>query len=175
MKIEAGYQGNSASDDRTDAAQQLALAVVEVLGHHGAVNVEEDAVERTRRLQVLNHRTDDPLIGIFGYVSRGSGRGPHQGHQRVAMTRQDLDPAGDRQVHARERLEEGLAALNPRPAAALQEFLVGGSERGEGIGLMMQPADRDPRHYSLPFRGGYRCFRPSMSSMIQSRPVSPSA
>ncbi len=45
VQIEARDHGNARADDRANAPQQLPLAIVEVLAHHGAVQVEIDAVD----------------------------------------------------------------------------------------------------------------------------------
>ena len=51
VQIEAGDDRNAIADQAPHARQELALAVVEVLGDHGAVEVEIDPVHRTGRLQ----------------------------------------------------------------------------------------------------------------------------
>ena len=51
MQVEAGDNGNARAHQAAHARQKLAFAVVEVLGHHRAVQVEIDSVDRTRRLE----------------------------------------------------------------------------------------------------------------------------
>ena len=51
--VEAGDDRQLLPDLRPDAAQQLALAVFVVLGHHRAVQVQIDAVDRPLRRQIL--------------------------------------------------------------------------------------------------------------------------
>ncbi len=51
VQIEAGDDRNAISHLLADARQELALAVVEMLGHHRAMEVEVNPVDRAGRLQ----------------------------------------------------------------------------------------------------------------------------
>ena len=51
VQIETGDDRNAIAHQASHARQELALAIVEMLGHHGAVEVEIDPVQRTGRLQ----------------------------------------------------------------------------------------------------------------------------
>src|SRR3546814_6614524 len=68
-------------DDRAHPAQHLALAVVDVLGHHGPVQVEVEPVEILQPGEILEDLADDALVGILGDLRRGRGIAPRQRQQ----------------------------------------------------------------------------------------------
>ena len=64
-------------------AEQLALAVVQVLGDHGAVQVEEQGVERAGGGQVVQQHRRQPLERVLGHRPGGARIGPDQRHELV--------------------------------------------------------------------------------------------
>ena len=67
MQVQAGDDGHGRADGLAHARQQLAFAVVQVLGDHGAVQVQVDGVVAAfaRRFDDL---AGDALIGVGGDV-----------------------------------------------------------------------------------------------------------
>ncbi len=59
--------------------QQITLTVIQVLGHHGPVQIEQDPVEGTGRLQVGQHPVLHRLVDI---LSHPAGRRGGCGHRR---------------------------------------------------------------------------------------------
>ena len=64
MQVEADNDRYLVAHHAAHAGQQLALAVVVVLGHHRAVQVQVHAIDRQGFLQPRNHLASDALIGI---------------------------------------------------------------------------------------------------------------
>lgn len=117
-------------------------------GHHGAVEVEEDAVQGPRRLDAREHVAEDLVED--GARHRGAGRGPgvDGGDQLVAV----LPAAGEETarggVGAVEAFED-LAA--PQVAEALGvEAVAGGLDGGEGARLVGEGAGGDAHGVSCP-------------------------
>ena len=52
VEVEGDGHGHRRSDDLAHRAEEIALAVLEPLGHHGAVQIEQHAVETARRAEV---------------------------------------------------------------------------------------------------------------------------
>src|SRR6266542_4282210 len=68
----------------------------------------------------------------------------------MAQPRERLDRAGDRQVDPLDRVDQLGAAHKARPGIGPLEIGPGRALRRKGVGLVLKPADRDPRHV-LPF------------------------
>ena len=68
--------------DRADAAQEFALAVLEALGHHRAVQVEHDAVETALSDGVADDAGDVLEGGILDRAARRRAGGDRQDHLR---------------------------------------------------------------------------------------------
>ena len=78
VQVEARDDGNAGADDLAHAREQLALAVVEMLGDHRAVQVEVDAVDRPGLRSRASHLADDALVRVRGDVRRRRGRAPRE-------------------------------------------------------------------------------------------------
>ena len=154
VQIEACDQGRFRSDHAAHPAQDLPFAVLQMLGHHGAVQVEIDAVQVAHLAQILDELRHDAFEGVFGDVRRRLGRGPGQGPRVVAQAPRFIDEAGDRDVDPGHGVEQGLAARETGPAAGAREILVGRLAGREGIGLVLKAPDGDLafglRHGSTP-------------------------
>ncbi len=146
--VEAGDDRDPIADESADAAQQFALAVLVMLGHHRAVQVEIDAVDRGLRGEVVEDGAGDPLIGRALDIGGGRRRAPAQRQQVVAFRAQRLDRAGDRDVVAVDGVDQLGAADKAGPRIGPREIVPGRALRRKGVGLVLKPADRDPRHPS---------------------------
>ena len=70
MQVEARHHRHVRADHLAHAAQDLALTVVVMLGHHRAVQVEIDAVDAAGRAQPRDQVADDPLERVLGHRCR---------------------------------------------------------------------------------------------------------
>ena len=136
-----------------DPAEQLALAVLQMLGDHGTVQVEKERIERAGTGEVVEQHADQAFVGVAGHRPGGAGIGPGQRHQLVAWGG-CLDEARDGEVDPGRVGEDRLAPRERRPAVGLLEALEGGGLGGEAVGLVMQPADADPCHRLTSPRAG---------------------
>ena len=132
--------------------QQLAFAVLGVLRHHGAVQVEVDGVERPELREILVEQRPHLLVGILGDVGGRRRRRPGQRHDLVAELGQALHGAGDRDVEAFDARDHLRPAQQRRPGVGAHELLPGRLLRREGIGLVLESTHSDSRHGTvLPF------------------------
>ena len=84
--------------DLADAVQQLAFAVVVVLGDHGAVQGQQDGVAAL--LDLVDDRRRHLLVGGLGDQARGMGGRGHRHGEFGARLAGDLDEAAERGVGA---------------------------------------------------------------------------
>jgi hypothetical protein len=144
--VEAGHDRDPVTDQGADAAQQFALAVLVMLGDHRTMQVEIDAVERLSRGEIFEHRAGDLLVGVALDIGGRRRRAPARRHQLVPQFLQCLNRAGDRDVEALDRVDQLGPANKARPGVGPLEIGPGGALRRKGVGLMLKPADRNPRH-----------------------------
>ena len=160
--VEAGDDRHVGSDRRAHPPQQLALAILDVLGDHGAVKVEVNGVERFGCLEVVDQPSGDRLEGAPGDVAAWHRRAEQHGHQLVPAVASRFGKPGQRNVEAGNGVEHSRTPdeWRERPAA-LQEILKVGLDRGEGVGFVLESSDREPRHqqprFGLRGFGGRRC------------------
>ena len=146
VEVERSNDGCLATDQRTHPAQQLALAVLEVLGHHRPVQAEVHRVHGPRGSQAIENESRDVLVGVLGDVGAGRCRAPGGGEQTVPRTLRLLDEPGDREVHAPDSVRESRSGRQLRPLSALLE-LPERRERGcERVGFVLKAAYRDAGH-----------------------------
>ena len=152
VKVERCDDGNVRADERAYPAQQLTLAVLEVLGHHRPVQAEVHRVEGTRGPQPVQNEPRDVLPGMLGDVGGRRGGPPGRGQQVVPRALRLVDEPRDGEVHAPHPVRK------PGSGGQLRPF-VGGLELGErrergceGVGLVLKAADRDARHRSCSLR-----------------------
>ena len=70
VQVEARDQRNVVANDAAHARQDLAFAVVEMLGDHGAMQVEIDGIERAGGGDAVDHDRHDALKGVPGDMRR---------------------------------------------------------------------------------------------------------
>ena len=128
------------------ARQQLAFAVVEMLGDHGAVQVEIHAVDWAERGEAREHVADDALEGIARDVRRGGRGAPHQPGGAMSERVQGADRARGRDVRARQPWRDLVARDERRPAASVLKRRVARLRRCEGVGFVLESTDGDQTH-----------------------------
>ena len=85
MQIEADDQRQILADHLAHARQNFAFAVVEMFGHHRAVQVEIDRIERAGGCDAVDHHLDDALERILGDMGRGAGAAGDRRHHFPAI------------------------------------------------------------------------------------------
>ena len=144
--VETRGERGALADNPTDAAHQLAFAILVVLGHHRPVQIEIDRVDRSLSLQILDDPANHLLVGLALDIRGGRRRAPAQWHEFVAQRLQRLYGTGDRDVEPLDRIDQLRPAHKTRPGIGALKIRPGRLERGKGIGLVLEPADRDARH-----------------------------
>ena len=149
VQVEADDQRQFLADHLAHAAQNFAFAVVEMLGHHRAVQVEIDRIERAGIGDAVDHHLDDALERIPGDMGRGTGAAGDRRHQLPAIGFGGFDKAGEADIDLAHHLEDVGAVRHRRPAAAMDEIGIGRLRRREGIGLVQEAADGDTGHQEV--------------------------
>ena len=149
VQVERVDHGDLPADDVAHPCENLALAVLEVIGHHGAVQVEKDRVEGTVASEILGQHAGDPLERVPGDKGRGFGRGPQQRHELVTVVAGGLDESLEAQVQTRDGIEHRRAPGQAGPCVVQFEIREGRDIRGEGVGLVLEAADGDACHGDL--------------------------
>ena len=162
VQIEARDHRHAVADHPPHPPEQLALAVVEMLGHHRTVQIEVDGVERAVRLEPADDLARDPLVRVASHVGRRAGGRPGEPDAPVAERGELADRAGGRDVRAVDGRRDCVAERHPRPAAAPLERLVVGLARSEGVGFVLEAADCDASHVCGPMCA-VRCVRSDAS------------
>ena len=132
VEIEGHRDGHPRPHHAAHGLDEIALAVVEPLGHHGAVQVEEHAVHRARRLEITEHPLLHVAVDVLGDEAGGRGGGGHGGNEGGP-------PSGGLVDHAAEAgagTAEGLDDLAAVVQAARLELLAVGGDIAEGVRLV---------------------------------------
>ncbi len=143
--VVADDDGHVRADRRAHAPQQLALAVLEILADAGAVQVEIDRVDRHLARQRADQLGGDALERVARDDRAGAARGPDRGHQLVPVPHQ-LEEARQREIRARQPVEDLFVAAERRPVAMRGEIGEVRHAGNEAVGLVVKAADRDARH-----------------------------
>ena len=146
VQIEARHQRQIRPDEIADPSQNLALAVLQVLGDHGSVEIQVEAVQGLEIAQVRQDLAGDPFEGLLRHRRRGGRLGPGERQQLVAERPRLLDEARDRDVDPGDRFEERRPAGQARPSAGSGEILEGRRRGREAVGLVLKAADGDAGH-----------------------------
>lgn len=143
MKVEACDDGNVRPHARAHTTQQFAVGVIDVLGDHGAVQIETDGVKLPERAQIIEQHRRDPLVRIPRDVC-GRRRGtPHQRRNGVAAGARLADEAGGGQVDSAHCIEQRRSAREARPRIGRFEIGEGRLHGRERIRLVPKAADCD--------------------------------
>ena len=142
VQVQARHQRQVRPDHAPHTGEEFAFAVVEVFGDHCAVEVEVDGIG-VRVADTFDDHRGNALERVLGYVCRRLGGRPHGGDEPVAGALHLLDEPGDGQVPRHHGLEDLAAALQAWPAFRPLEILERRLRGREGVGLVLEPADRD--------------------------------
>lgn len=145
VQVQADRDGHPGPHRGADPAQDLAVPVVVRGGHHGAVQVQVDRVRPVLAAGV-DDLPADPLEGTVGHRRRGGGRAPQHRAELGAPGPGLPDEPADRDVDIGQP-QHLRAAVHPREALAVDEVLVVGRCRGEGVRLVQEPGDQDLRRH----------------------------
>ena len=143
VRIETGDDRHRWPDGAADALQELAFGIVLVLRHHGAVEVEIDAVEGSGARETLDDLGGDRLERLAPHRAGWARRAPQRRDQPPAACFRGGDEAGEADVDAPGVRDHRLVAAQPRPAAALLEGLDARLAGSESVGLVQEAADAD--------------------------------
>ena len=106
MQVEADDQRHILADHLAHARQNFAFAVVEMLGHHRAVQIEIDRIERAGGRDAVDHHFGDALEGIPGDMGARDWRGGDRRHQFPAIGFGVFDKAGESDIDVAHDLED---------------------------------------------------------------------
>ena len=143
--VEADGDRHVRADGGAHAAQQLALAVLERLADHGAVQVEVDGIDGQRLGEAADELAGDALVGIGGDEAAGAAAGPQQRHD-VVRGPHVAQEAREREAGVAEPFDDVRSAHQRRAVAVAGEVGVVGPLRDEAVGLVMEAADGDAGH-----------------------------
>ena len=157
MKIETDDQRQVLADDPAHTRKNLAFAIVEMLGHHRAMQVEIDGVELARGGDAVGDDLRDALEGVFRHMRRRRRAAGHGRHQIPALRFGRFDEAGEADIDAAHDLQHVGAEGHRRPAAAMHERLVGRLGGSERIGFVQEAADGNAGHDAYSTQSGDGC------------------
>ena len=129
--------------DRADAAQELALAVLETLGHHRTVQVEHDAVETAPCDGVADNAGHVLEGGILDRTARRRTGGDRHDHLRpFALGEIEIGP--ETRSGAAIGPDRRIAIKRPRPSFRITRAKAGerGRYRRERVGLVLHHRDQ---------------------------------
>ncbi len=141
------------SDHVADPRQQVALGVLQLLGDHRSVQVQQHSVDGQCALQALDQQRRKLVPRVLSDDTRRLRKGPDQWHQ----FHPEVLGGGDESAGADACLSEGLDDLvtpaETGVATLVQEMLDGGGAVGECVGFVRYPACCDA-HLSPPMEYG---------------------
>ena len=146
MQVEAGHDGHLRPHHRAYAPQQFRFAVVEMVGDHGAVQVQVDGVDGPRIGEAADDRAANAFERVLGDMGRRARRTPGESDELVAVCVQRGDGTRRGNVGAREARRDLCAIGERRPPTPLFERGEGGLRRCKRVRFMLETADRDARH-----------------------------
>lgn len=152
MKIERNDDRNLRPDGGPEPRQQLPFPVLAVLGDHGTVQIEVDRLEFTRCFDRRDDLVRDAFECIFRDIAARHCRAPQKRHDLMPKTLGLRHEARDRDIHAVEDFETGIAPRQRGPALAPHEIFVSGEDRCESVGLVLKPGNQNARHVVLSCR-----------------------
>ena len=116
--------------------QQRAFPVRGAVGHHRAMQVHKDAVQRPRIAQALNDLLGQCGIALGRYRGRWHGTGPDKRHHLPALLFTMRNGAGDGKVHVPRPVDDLRAPAQRQIAAALFECRHVRGTGGKGIAFV---------------------------------------
>ena len=140
--------------DRADAAQQLALAVLEAFGDHRAMQIEEHTVIAAFRDGVANDVCYVLVSGVLDRARRRRGGGDRQ-HDVGLFALGEIEIGAEPRAGAAIGLDRRLAVERARAPIRITGPKTGERRRyrREGVGLVLHHRDQEA-HSGLPAAGG---------------------
>ena len=151
VEVERHPDGHRGPDHLAHGVEQVALAVLEPLGHHRPVQVEQHAVQAPGRAEVGEQPRPD--LGVDGGRHAPGGRrgGRHRGQQRHAVR----GGGGEHPAEAGAGAAVGLEDLAAPAQVPRLELAPAGRQRAERVRLVREHRDEDAHHSSVvPGRSG---------------------
>ena len=138
VRVERDGDRHGSADHGAQAAQQFAFAVLAEVGHHRAVQAEQDAVEFFAP-GGSDQRVAQPVERSARHLAARTGRGTQHMLDLPAMRACHVEEAG--------KLGVGIAALldglRPGQEIAIPEGLLVGRMPREGVGLVIDLGGQD--------------------------------
>ena len=141
IRVEVEHdRDRSRARELAHAADELGLGILGALGHHGAVEAEEDPVRGKRLLEPRQEPVAQSLVGLRGDERARHGRGVEE---RLGLEA-ELGAGGERAAELGGRalglVSHGLRSLREPVGREVGERRPAGRER---VRLVPEPADRD--------------------------------
>ena len=150
MQVETSDQRLVGPDEIAHPAQQLALSILEMLGHHGAMQTKVDGIIGRRVPQPVEDLASDMFERMFGHdIGRRRGA-PGQRVREVVQRFDPLHKPGYRQVLALDAREKVRPGRQRRAAAAHLERFKPRLCRRERIRFVLNATDHNKRHRPAP-------------------------
>ncbi len=149
MDVEHTHDGNRGSCQLADGFEDVALPVVDAFNHHGAVQVEEDTVERTSGAHPLQHVAEDFIEDRARRRRARGGVGEDRRHQLMPVLLTDCQEAADGGISAAEFGEDFLTGEVAKPVVT--EVVPGSGHGREATRLVdYRPAGDFSLSHALP-------------------------
>ena len=155
VEVQRHRDGHRRPHRRAHGLDEVALAVVDALAHHRAVEIEQHAVERPRRVQVGEDALLDVAVDVPGDEPGGRGGRRDRGHEAHAVTFGGIDHAAQTGAGAAEGLDD-LAAVVEIPRFELTAV---SRDIAEGIGLVRQHGEEELHRVSVRAHAAGRASR----------------
>ena len=118
--------------------EELALAVLEALGDHRAVQIEHDAVEAAARHRLADRVGDVLVGGVLDRAARRRAGGDRQ-HDLGPLALGEVEIGAEPRAGAAIGADRRLAVERPRPMAEPRQRR---RHRREGVGLVLHHRDQ---------------------------------
>ncbi len=151
VQVELGTDRDLRADDGADARQQIALAIVVAVGHHGAVHVDQHRIERQGGLHAVQDLVAEILVDLAHGRARRCCKGREALDHRPAALLGLLAPDMHRRGEVGGLVLGGVAV----PDAVFLVAAQAGREGHELVGLGPEGRDVDTLGQRLtPWRSG---------------------
>ena len=142
VQVERHDDRHVGPEPSAQARQQLALAILVGVDDHRAMQVQQDAVDRTLTLDRREDHAADLLEGVIGHGARRIGVGRDRVDQRPTVFVGRLEGRAQGRAGAAERRRDLIVTVEV--AAPPQRHV--GLLHAEGVGLVHEPAGQNALH-----------------------------
>ncbi len=146
VDVELGENRHVLSDALPEGREDVPVAVVDPLDDHGAVQLQQDTVDRSARIDSVQQVVQDGVEDVAGRRRARGGVGEDGRDEFETVIIRGLDESADRCACAPECGNQLVADEVAKPLVA--EIVPSGLHRSEGAGLVTENADGDS--HSLP-------------------------